>query len=80
MQSRDINFMYLLEDIPAPDYAAIARFRSLHFVPCAKIILARLNQLLADNGELSLRHIFIDGTKIEASANRYIDFNPVLKK
>ena len=28
---RDINFMYLLEGMPAPDHATIARFISLHF-------------------------------------------------
>jgi len=68
---RDINFMYLLEDASAPDHTTIARFRSLHFAPFAKIMLARLNQLLAENGELSLENIFIDGTKIEAAANKY---------
>ena len=68
---RDINFMYLLESMPAPDHATIARFRSSHFAPCAKVIMSRLDQILADNGELSLRHIFIDGTKIEAAANKY---------
>ena len=30
---RDINFMYLLEGMPAPDHATIARFISLHFLP-----------------------------------------------
>ena len=58
--------------MPAPDHATIARFRILHFAPCAKVIMSRLNRILADNGgELSLRHIFIDGTKIEAAANKY---------
>ena len=33
---RDINFMYLLEGMPAPDHATIARFISLHFSACAK--------------------------------------------
>lgn len=36
---RDINFMFLLEDSPAPDHATFARFRSLHFAPCAERIL-----------------------------------------
>ena len=27
---RDINFMYLLEGKPVPDYATFARFRSIH--------------------------------------------------
>ncbi|MRM90241.1 transposase [Faecalicatena contorta] len=33
---RDINFMFLLEDAPAPDHAIIARFRTIHFAPIAK--------------------------------------------
>ena len=37
---RDINFMYLLEGRTPPDHATIARFRSLHFAPCAKYLLA----------------------------------------
>ena len=30
---RDINFMYLLEGMPVPDHATIARFIYLHFLP-----------------------------------------------
>ncbi len=37
---RDINFMYLLEGAHTPDHATIARFRSLHFTPAAKNIMA----------------------------------------
>ena len=36
---RDINFMFLLEGAPAPDHATFARFRSIHFAPCAKRIV-----------------------------------------
>jgi len=68
---RDINFMYLLEGAPAPDYSTIARFRSLHFAPVAEKIMLEMARLLAENGELSLENLFIDGTKIEASANKY---------
>lgn len=68
---RDVNFMYLLEGAPAPDHATIARFRSLHFAPVSKIIMARLTMFLKDCGELSFENIFIDGTKIESAANRY---------
>ena len=68
---RDINFMYLLEGTPAPDHATFARFRSIHFAPCAKRILAEMSNLLYDIGEISGETIFIDGTKIEACANKY---------
>ena len=36
---RDINYMYLLEGRPAPDHAAIARFRTKHFAKCARQFL-----------------------------------------
>ena len=39
---RDINFMFLLEGHSAPDHATLARFRSIHFAPCYKRILAEV--------------------------------------
>ena len=68
---RDINFMYLLEGMPAPDHATIARFISLHFAVCAKALLAQMSDLFYLLGEISGQTIFIDGTKIESAANKY---------
>lgn len=68
---RDINFMYLLEQKPAPDHATIARFLSLHLSRCSKKVLAEVTEILYSLGEISGTHIFIDGTKIESAANRY---------
>ena len=68
---RDINFMFLLEGAPAPDHATFARFRSIHFAPCSKRILAEMSNALFNLGEISGETIFIDGTKIEASTNKY---------
>ena len=68
---RDINFMYLLEDSPKPDHSTFARFRSLHFAPCAERIMAEMTNFLYTLGEISGETIFIDGTKIEACANKY---------
>ena len=68
---RDINFMFLLEGKPAPDHATFARFRSIHFAPCSKRILAEMSNALFDLGEISGKNIFIDGTKIEANSNKY---------
>ena len=68
---RDINFMYLLEGMPVPDHATIARFISLHFSACAKTLLAQMSDLLYLLGEISGKTIFIDGTKIESAANKY---------
>lgn len=68
---RDINFMFLLENSPVPDHTTFARFRSLHFAPCAEKILAQMSGFFHDIGEVSGDAIFIDGTKIEACANKY---------
>ncbi|MBT9774931.1 IS1182 family transposase [Clostridium sp. MCC353] len=68
---RDINFMWLLSGKKIPDHATIARFRSLHFAPCAERIIAEVSEFLYQMGELSGTVIFIDGTKIEACANKY---------
>ena len=68
---RDINFMYLLEGMLAPDHATIARFISLHLSECSKEIMAGVSTLLYQLGEESGKTIFIDGTKIESSANKY---------
>ena len=39
--------------------------------PCSKRILAEMSHMLFELGEISGETIFIDGTKIEACANKY---------
>jgi len=68
---RDINFMFLLEGMPAPDHATIARFVSLHLSACSKDLLSETTSLLYELGEISGKTVFIDGTKIESCANKY---------
>ena len=68
---RDINFMYLPEGKTAPDHSTFARFLSLHFAQCSKKTLAEVSKILYSLGEISGKTIFIDGTKIEAAANKY---------
>ncbi|KNY28170.1 hypothetical protein Bccel_3444 [Pseudobacteroides cellulosolvens ATCC 35603 = DSM 2933] len=67
---RDINYMYLLEGSPAPDYTTIARFRSIDFAPVSENLLAQFTQVLAENKEISMKNLFIDGTKLEAASNK----------
>ena len=68
---RDVNFMYLLGGAPAPDHSTIARFRSERLTDAIEDLFNQLVALLAEAGELSLCQVFIDGTKLEANANRY---------
>jgi transposase len=68
---RDVNFMYLLEGYPVPDHFTFARFRSIHFSQCSETIMAEMTNFLYEIGEILGNAIFIDGTKIEACANKY---------
>ena len=68
---RDINFMWLLNGQAPPDHTTISRFRK-HFLPQAiDHLFYQLVHVLHDCGEIAFENAFIDGTKIEANANRY---------
>jgi transposase len=54
-----------------PDHNTINRFRSSKIETYLKDIFKQIVLLLASEGLLSLQSIFIDGTKMEANANRY---------
>ena len=68
---RDINYIWLLEGYPAPSHFEIARFRSQRLAGCAEEIFAQLVTMLHEMGEIEYEHLFVDGTKIEANANKY---------
>lgn len=68
---RDINFMWLLEGRKASDHATIARFRKEYLVDAVEELFYQLVQCLYDLGEIKFENLFVDGTKIEANANRY---------
>jgi transposase len=67
---RDVNFMWLLNGETPPDHNTIARFRQ-NFSDEIADVFHQVTELLADNGEIDFENVFIDGTKIEANANRY---------
>ncbi|NTV89030.1 MAG: IS1182 family transposase [Clostridiales bacterium] len=68
---RDINFMWLLEGQKAPDHNTIARFRSGRLTNVIEDLFNQLIEKLHQSGEVPFENIFIDGTKIEACANKY---------
>ena len=68
---KNIDFMYLLDGSPVPDHATFARFVSDHFSKCSEETMTKMTLLLKELGEISGETIFIDGTKIEAYANKY---------
>ena len=69
----NICFMYLLEGQKAPDHNTISRFRTnvLRQSAAGQELLKQLIQMLIKAGLVDLKAVFIDGTKIEANANKY---------
>ena len=67
----NICFMYLLADNPAPDHNTIARFRAERLRGVERELLEQFVAMLKEWGFVSLTTVFVDGTKIEAIANRY---------
>lgn len=68
---RDINFRWLLEGYAAPSKSRIAEFRQKRLQGAIEGLFNQLVLALHRMGEVSFDHLFVDGTKIEANANKY---------
>lgn len=68
----NINLPLLwLSAFQKPDFRSINRFRSERFKLFVDEIFKHVLMLLVEEGHVSLDDYFLDGTKIEANANRY---------
>ncbi|WP_136604998.1 IS1182 family transposase [Paenibacillus dokdonensis] len=65
-----IPFMWLAGR-QRPDFRTLNRFRSERMKDVLETVFSAVLQFLADEKYISLEHYFVDGTKIEANANRY---------
>jgi transposase len=54
-----------------PDHNTINRFRSDRLKGVLKEVFSQVVLLLVDNGVITLKEAYLDGTKLEANANRY---------
>ena len=68
---RDVNFMWLLAGEPVPDHTTINRFRKERLGKVMESLFYQFVQKLHEISEVKYEHIFQDGTKIGANANRY---------
>ncbi|NQX49154.1 transposase, partial [Paenibacillus tritici] len=66
----NIPFMWLAGR-QRPDFRTLNRFRSQRMRNVLETVFTAVLQFLADENYVSLEHYFVDGTKIEANANRY---------
>lgn len=67
---RDVNFMWL-SGMQYPDFNTINLFRKNRLADVVDDIFTQVVQMLVDGKFVSLDVQYIDGTKIEASANKY---------
>ncbi len=66
----NIHFMWLSGN-SHPDFHTINRFRGEVVKETLQEIFAALLVLLEEGGYIQLEHYFVDGTKLEANANKY---------
>ena len=66
-----VDFMWLLEEYPAPDHATLARFRTGRCAEAAEELFYQYVNLLEEQGETDHETVFVDGTKLESCAGRY---------
>ena len=67
----DIRFMWLLNGEPAPSHATISRFEDEKLSEAIEGLFYQFVNKLCEMGEIKFKNLFVDGTKIEAYANKY---------
>ena len=67
----DIRFMYLLDGETAPSHMTIDNFMNDCLADNIKNIFNEINRYIFDVQNVDLERVYIDGTKLEANANKY---------
>ena len=63
-----VDFMWLLEEYPAPDHVTLARFRTGRCAEAVEDLFYQYVSLLELQGETDHETVFVDGTKLESCA------------
>ena len=67
----DIRYMYLLDGMKAPSFATFGNIIRNELTHSIEQIFSDINTYVFDMDSVDLNHTYIDGTKLEANANRY---------
>ena len=67
----DIRFMYLLDGMRSPSFATFGNFIRDELTTTIEQIFNDINAFIFEIDSVDLDHTYIDGTKLEANANRY---------
>jgi len=67
----DIRFIWLLDGMEAPSFMTIANFINEFLIDGIEKIFNEINSYIFKKENVDLNHVYIDGTKLEANANKY---------
>ena len=67
----DIRYMYLLDDRKAPSFATFGNLIRNELTDSIEQIFIDVNSYIFEKNHVDLEHTYLDGTKMEANANRY---------
>ena len=67
----DIRFMWLLQDNDAPSFMTIDNFMNHCLSENIGDIFIEINKYIFEKENVDLNHVYIDGTKLVANANKY---------
>ena len=67
----DIRYLWILDGMKAPSFATFGNFIREELTEKIEDIFAEINGYIFAAEDVDLEHAYIDGTKIEANANRY---------
>ncbi len=71
LYNNDIRFMYLLDEMETPTFATFGNFIRNELTLSIEDIFNDINAYIFNQEKVDLNHTYIDGTKIEANANKY---------
>lgn len=63
--------MYLLDGMKAPSFATFGNILRNELTDSIEQVFGDVNTYIFEKDHVDLEHTYIDGTKIEANANRY---------
>ena len=67
----DIRYMWILDGMPAPSFMTFGNFINNDLSSSIDSIFKAVNEYIFKEDHVDLEHVYIDGTKIIANANKY---------
>ena len=67
----DIRYMWILDGMPAPSFMTFGNFINNELSSSIESIFKAINEYIFREDHVDLEHVYIDGTKIIANANKY---------